>query len=110
MIKYEIGYPLLAGTGKVGTTEDYEKGRCDMEFWDSSKTYRNALKKAVMFLREHPDSFVMIQDYDTVYDCASDVCDIIHVKDVVVMKDGDKLNQEWQDLFNKPLRKGGKKQ
>jgi len=101
MIKFEIGYPVYGGTMDIATKEDLEKGLCDMEWGNLSRTFNNALKKAIKFLRSNPKSCVTIQDYDTEYDCASDCCEYIEVENGIVLQNGKRLKKEWQDLFNK---------
>jgi hypothetical protein len=100
MIKFEIGYPVYGGTLNIATKEDLEKGLCDMEWGDLSRTFDNALKKAIKFLRSNPQSCVTIQDYDTEYDCACDYCEYVEIENGVALLNGKKLTQKWQDLFN----------
>lgn len=101
-IMYEIEYPIYAGTCKVATKEDYEQGKCDLDYGETfSRTYKNALKKAIKFLKKNPHTFVGVHDYDTEQDTCRESCDdMVEVIDGVVHKNGHKLKQEWQDLFN----------
>lgn len=101
MIKYEIEYPIYPRTCEVAKKEDYEKNLCDLDYGETlSTTYKNALKKAVKFLKKYPHTFVGIHDYDDYYDTCRESCDdMVEVIDGVVYKNGHKLKQEWQDLF-----------
>ena len=76
MVKYEIEYPIYAGTCEIAKKEDYEKGKCDLDYGETlSTTYKNALKKAVKFLKKNPHTFVGIHDYDDYYDTCRESCD-----------------------------------
>ena len=100
-IKFEIGYPVYMCSTQVAKKEDYDLNKCDMEYEDTlSLTYKKALKRAVKFLKKHPYSYVDLHSYDTEDDCRGNIEDYIEVVNGVVYKNGHKLKQEWQDLFN----------
>ena len=101
MIKYEIGYPINWRTQDYGTIEDYEKNLCDFEYDNLfASTFKNALKRAIRFLKKHPHTFVRITDYNTETDCIEYCDETIEVKNGIVYRSDHKLKQEWQDLFN----------